>query len=292
MKRIDSHFHLWSLSHDWQTWPTVAEEIIFRDFGPDDFRSISVPHSVESAVLVQSSEHIADTENLLKLAGNTLDIAGVVGWVDFQNPMQGLADLKRITSHKKLCGLRPMLQSMRSIEWLSQDGVRPVIEYMIDKGHVFDALIKPHQITDIATLATTYSDLKIVVDHAAKPNLKADDLSDWSRDIERLSDLPNVHCKVSGLMTEAPLGMAAMNFRPLFNRLVKNFGFDRLLWGSDWPVVNLSGSYTDWICICEELMFGQPVENWKRFFYANADALYSLNHEVKSNDTSEKEALV
>jgi L-fuconolactonase len=245
---IDAHAHLWRIGANGCTWPTPELAPIHRDFELADLRRAS---PADGVILVQSQEDAADTAWLLSLADDPM-VAGVVGW----------AESGAIPHHPKLVGLRPMVQD-READWYdrfdaSEMGARKL---------VLDALVRPPHLPALERLALAHPDLPIVIDHAAKPDIA--DLSGWNADIRALAACPNVACKLSGLLTE----MEASQIAPVFAVLWESFGPDRLVWGSDWPVLTLAASYAEWLALARALV---PAEHHTSVFDANARRIYQL----------------
>ncbi|WP_010215853.1 amidohydrolase family protein [Sphingomonas sp. PAMC 26621] len=241
MPLIDAHQHFWSLATPGHIWPTAAEGAIHRDFGPDDLRNASAGVTLDGTVLVQSQPTDRDTDWMLALAARTPLVRAVVGWVDLLQP-DAPVRIAALARHPKLRGLRPMLQAIPDPDWLLQDALTPALEAMRVEGLRLDALVQPRHLPMLARFAARWPDLPIVIDHAAKPDAARMTLDPWRGDIAALGGL-GLSCKLSGLRTEQAPGQPAEALMPYVAHLVETFGA-RLMWGSDWPVVRLSGD--DW----------------------------------------------
>ncbi|WP_457354505.1 amidohydrolase family protein [Sphingomonas sp. UYP23] len=238
---IDAHQHFWSLETEGHEWPTAADAAIHRDFGPDDLAGASAGVALAGTVLVQSQPTDRDTDWMLALAARTPLVRAVVGWVDLLHP-HAPERIVALARQPKLRGLRPMLQSIADTEWLLQDALTPALEAMQAAGLRLDALVQPRHLPMLATFVARWPDLPIVIDHAAKPDAATVTLDPWRAEIAMLGEL-GLHCKLSGLRTEQAPGQPAAALMPYVEHLVEMFG-PRLMWGSDWPVVRLSGD--DW----------------------------------------------
>lgn len=265
---IDSHVHLWRLGQKGCTWPTPDLKPIYRDFVLDDLRELIAVTGVERVLLVQSQEADADTAWLLSIAGDSL-IAGVVGWTDFLAP-DAAAAIGRLATNPRLRGLRPMVQD-READWYDQPALDPAFAAMTTLQLVMDALVRPQHLPALLRLAMRHPDLTIVIDHGAKP--APDDLAGWSEQIAMLAGLPSVSCKLSGILTELAPGARPSGVEPIFNHLWNAFGADRLLWGSDWPVLRLAGEYEAWLDQCRRLV---PPAHHEAVFAGNATRVYGL----------------
>ena len=147
-----------------------------------------------------------------------------------------------------------MVQSIEEAGWLLRPEFTPVFRAMVDCGLVLDGLVRAQQIGDLAALAQRYPDLRIVLDHAGKPPIAAGAFEGWAQAIASLAENENVFCKLSGLWTEAGEDTSPDATRPWVAQLLESFGSQRLMWGSDWPVLELAGSYRGWLAHCEELL--------------------------------------
>ena len=244
MRIIDAHQHFWALSTPGHEWPTARESQIYRDFGPDDLAAETVGRGLAGTVLVQSQPTDADTEWMLALAGDSAGIAAVVGWVDLA-ARDAPERIERLSRTAKLRGLRPMLQSIADTDWLLQEALAPALEAMVANGLRLEALVQPRHLPMLVRLAERWPDLAIVIDHAAKPRADLGLLDPWRAEIGALAEL-GLYCKLSGLRTEQAIGQPADALMPYVDHLVASFG-DRLMWGSDWPVLWLAGdSWQRW----------------------------------------------
>lgn len=257
---IDAHVHLWRIGAHGCTWPGTDLPAIHRDFDLDDFRA-AAGGDIEAVLLVQSQEDAADTDWLLSLADPL--IAGIVGWADLAAP-DAPAQVAVLAAHPRLRGLRPMVQG-RADNWY--DGANDAaLAAMAQEGLVLDALIEPRHLESLERLAARHPDLAIVIDHAAKP--QTDGFDSWRRAIDSVAGHANVHCKLSGLVTESA------DIADAFAVIWRAFGPARLLWGSDWPVVTLAASYGEW----REMAHGfVPAEHHSAVFGGNAQRVYRLS---------------
>ncbi|WP_442678060.1 amidohydrolase family protein [Sphingomonas sp. ASY06-1R] len=243
-KVIDAHQHFWSLTTPGHEWPTAALPRIHRDFGPADLTQDASAATLAGTVLVQSQPSDADTDWMLDLARNTALVRAVVGWVDLAAP-SAPDRIMALAGEPKLRGLRPMLQSIEDTDWLLREDIVPALEAMQAAGLRLDALVQPRHLPMLARFATRWPDLSIVIDHAAKPYAATAILQPWADEIAVLAGL-GIHCKLSGLRTEQAADQPADALKPYVEHLVAAFG-ERLMWGSDWPVLLLAGdSWSRW----------------------------------------------
>ncbi len=269
---IDAHQHFWRIADRQGQWPPAALHEIHRDFLPADLAPLRVQAGIHGTVLVQSLPSEDDTRWMLSLADEHPFIWGVVGWVDMKAP-DAPARIAALAAHRKLKGLRPMLQDLADDHWIADPAVDPAARAMAQHGLVFDALVLTRHLEALHAFAARHPGLKIVIDHGAKPPIASGELEPWRRRIAALAALPNVACKVSGLLTEAGPRRSADALRPYVQALWELFGPTRLLWGSDWPVLRLAGDYQAWLEMSQALLGSHQAE----VFGGNAMRLYGLD---------------
>lgn len=271
--RIDAHQHFWQIARADYGWLTPALGPIHRDFGPADLAPLLARHGISSTILVQAAPTEAETRFLLGIAAKTPFIAGVVGWTDFEAP-----DIARkiaaLAADPLLVALRPMVQDIADESWLARPELAPAFEAMIAHGLVFDALLKPEHIPAALSLLSRHPDLAVAIDHAAKPDLVAGNLADWREGIDALAAHPQALCKLSGLVTEAARDWTIETLRPVAEHLLSTFGPDRLIFGSDWPVVTLRADYARWFETATALLSGCSESEREAIFGGNAARLY------------------
>ncbi|MFC4171969.1 amidohydrolase family protein [Microvirga sp. GCM10011540] len=252
---VDSHQHFWSLDAPWFDWPTPDLAAIYRDYAPADLAPEIEAAGVSGTVLVQAAPHLAETHYLLDIAQRTPFVGAVVGWVDLERSDQ-VDELNRLAEHPKFRGIRPMLQAIPDTEWMLRPDLEPCLTAAEELGLTFDALVKPPHLEALAAFADRYPNLPIVVDHGAKPEIArgADGFRDWAPQIAALARRPQVFCKLSGLLTEAGDRTADDDLRPFAEHLIETFGPERLMWGSDWPVLDLAAPYAQWFATVQRFV--------------------------------------
>jgi L-fuconolactonase len=274
--RIDAHQHFWRLARGDYGWLTAALAPIYRDHEAADLEPLLEAVRIDRTVLVQAAPTDAETDFLLRLAETTDFVAGVVGWVDFEAP-DAAHRIAALAARPKLLGLRPMIQDLPNDRWMLSDAIQPALTAMADEGLTFDALVKPRHLPILSEFAASHPALDIVIDHAAKPDIAAGRLDDWARDIRHLAAETRLVCKLSGLVTEAAPNWTVETLRPYVDVLLEAFGADRLMWGSDWPVVNLNGSYATWMTTAETLLSGLSDAEREAIFGGTARVFYGLD---------------
>lgn len=244
--RIDAHQHFWSLSRGDYGWLTPALGDIHRDFGPGDLGPLLAAQGIDRTILVQAAPTEAETRFLLAVAARTGFVAGVVGWTDFEasDAASRIADM---ATDPLLLGLRPMVHDIADDEWLARPDLDAAFEALAGQGLVFDALLRPRHLAPMLRRLERSPGLAVVIDHAAKPDLAGGDLAGWRDGIAALARYRNAVCKLSGLVTEAGPDWTVATLQPVFDHLLASFGPERLIFGSDWPVVTLRASYGRWV---------------------------------------------
>ena len=250
--RIDAHVHCWQIGRHGCTWPAAELGALHRDFTFADWRREADAAGVGTAIVIQSQACNEDTDWLLQWSADEPRVAGVVGWVNLAGP-DAPARIAALAMDPKLRGLRPMLQDLPDDDWILRRALDPAIEAMLAHGLCFDALVKPRHLPRLLRFAERWPDLPIVIDHAAKPDIAHGVPDPWRAGVAALAALPQVCCKLSGLVTEAGAGCRAIDLEPCIAHLLATFGPSRLLWGSDWPVVNLVSDYAGWHALASGL---------------------------------------
>jgi len=274
--RIDAHQHFWQLAARAGGWPPPSLAAIYRDFAPADMAPLLAEHGVQGTVLVQSLPSEDDTRWLLALADCADFIRAVVGWTDLLAPDAPSA-IARLASNTKLKGLRPMLQDLSDERWIANPALAPALSAMVEHGLRFDALVLPRHLPALLQCARAYPRLAIVIDHAAKPPIADAQFGHWREDLAQLAALPNVHCKLSGLVTEAKPDWNVGDLRPYVSHVLEIFGAQRVIWGSDWPVVDLAGGYGAWLAASETLLAHLGQQDRNDIFGLNACRFYGFD---------------
>lgn len=251
MHVIDSHCHFWRLSrgdYGWLYGEGGALQPIRRDFLPADYPGDA------GLIVVQAAPTLAETEYLLTLADSNPRIVGVVGWVDLADA-DAVRQISDLSAHPAFRGVRPMLQDIAETDWLEQRARTDALDLLAARGLRLDALVTARHLPMLARFARSRPDLPLIIDHAAKPQPGAAD--DWEQGMQDLAAIPHVHCKLSGLLTELSpeqLSDPLPALRAITDTLLTWFGPDRLVWGSDWPVLTLAASYDQWRDVTARLL--------------------------------------
>jgi len=271
--RIDAHHHLWTLARGDYGWLTPELAPIYRDFRLSDLAPHLSAAGIDGTILVQAAPTEAETMFLLNVAETAEVVRGVVGWTDFDAAAGG-ARIEALAAWNLLVGLRPMVQDIADDDWLLGTALPPLLTAMARNGLVFDALVLPRHLPRLLRVVGRHPDLQFVLDHCGKPPLATGEIARWQRDIALLAEHRNIVCKLSGLVTEAAPDWQIADLRQAVNHVVTCFGPRRMLWGSDWPVVNLAGGYAKWLAAAETLLADLSSDEKADIFGGNAARVY------------------
>ncbi|MGR3637411.1 MAG: amidohydrolase family protein [Shimia sp.] len=274
---IDAHQHFWTLSRGDYPWPNDSVAAIFRDFGPEDLAPLLAATGVDNTILVQATDTVAETTFLLDVAANAEWVAGVVGWVDF-SAADAIDQIEVLRKDPTLKELRPMLQNIADTNWILSASFTPVLAHMEAVGLCFDALIQPRHLVAIQEIAARHPVLKIVVDHIAKPAMGGGQgpSQAWQNGMAALARSANVHCKLSGVDTEIGAQWEPADIAPFVDNVLDSFGAQKVIFGSDWPVVNLASSYATWHETVQERLSQMSAADRAGIMGANAIKFYGL----------------
>lgn len=273
IERIDSHMHVWRLARGDYDWMTPDLGAIYRDFEIDDAWPAARAAGVSSVILVQAAATAAETDYLLSLAEADARVAGVVGWVDFE-AAGAVAEIARRAADPRMLGLRPMIADLPDPEWILRPAFSPLLEAMAGHGLVFDGHARADLIPVMTRLADRHPALQIVLNHGGKPQIATGNLATWRADLAALAQRPNVACKLSGLLTEAGVRTSDDALGEIAAHIRDCFGPSRVMWGSDWPVLNLAGDYAGWATQSARLINRFFPEHQRAVWAGNARRIY------------------
>jgi L-fuconolactonase len=275
--QIDAHQHFWNPARGDYGWMPKDDPVLSQSYMPLDLAPEIAVAGVDATILVQAAATVEETEYLLGIADATPFVAGVVGWIDFENTSQD-AVLKRLSGYPKFKGVRPMIQDVDDDTWMLRDDVQWAFRAVADLGLSFDALGFPRHLKPFLTILQLHPDLRVVIDHGMKPQIRdrsPQAFATWAEGMARLAEA-GAYCKLSGLITEAAPGWTVADLVPYATHVLEAFGPDRVMWGSDWPVCRLRGEYGDWRnaarALTEELSAGDRA----MVFGGTAAAFYRL----------------
>jgi L-fuconolactonase len=254
---IDAHHHFWDPETADYPWMTGAYQQLRRAYRPSDLAGLLEDNGVTATIVVQARHELDETHSLLELAATTPWVAGVVGWVDLTSPhvAETIAGIRDGDHGDRLVGIRHLVHDEPDPEWLLRDEVLGGLEAVAEAGLVYDLLVRTRELPAAIEVARRLPRLRFVLDHLAKPSIATQQIEPWASAIGEIADLPNVTCKVSGLVTEASWsGWRPADLMPYVGMAVDLFGADRLMWGSDWPVCTLAAGYSEVYDVTVEIL--------------------------------------
>jgi L-fuconolactonase len=271
--RLDAHQHFWSYDAAQYPWIPPGSPL-HRSWLPDDLAALQKPLGFDGSIAVQARQVVAESDWLLGLADKHANVKGVVGWVDLRSDRVE-ADLERLARHPKFVGVRHVVQEEPDDAFMLGKDFQRGISKLAAFGLTYDILIYPKQLEAALRLAENFPAQPFVLDHIAKPFIKAGVSEPWATQLRRLAKLPNVHCKVSGLLTEADhQAWRPEQFRPYLDTVFEAFGPARLMYGSDWPVCLFAGSYEQAYRLVDDYARGLTDQQRAGLFGGNAAAFY------------------
>lgn len=277
---IDSHQHFWSTQrpNDYG-FLTPDAGVLYRDYLPTDLAPDLEKLDVAGTILVQAAQTLDETEWLFRLSEPVAFVRGVVAWIDMTTGEATFErQLRQLQRHEKFVAVRPMLQELEDDRWILQPSVLANLKLLAQEGVPFDILVYPRHLPHIAEMLDEVPDLPAVIDHLAKPFIRRHELEPWARWMTVIAGHANVLCKLSGMVTEADhTSWRPEDFEPYVNHVLKQFGPNRAMFGSDWPVCLQAASYQQVYQLLQRVL-PKHLEQQDRdaIFGGNAAAFYRL----------------
>ena len=244
---VDSHHHLWDHSTGFDySWQEGEENAVLRkNFMPDTLHSITKTNQIEQTVVVQAVQSVEELHWLLKIADENPFITGVVGWVDLKDKNVSKT-LETVAKHPKLKGIRHVVQEEPDDNWLLQEDVISGLKDVASFNLTYDVLIVPRHMKSVPILAEKIPNLRMVIDHIAKPFIKNNSMSPWDSEMSEIAKIPTAYCKISGMVTEANVhDWKPEDLFPYIEHVINVFGPERIMYGSDWPVCLRAATYEE-----------------------------------------------
>ena len=273
--QIDSHQHFWKLERGDYHWLTADSGALYQDFLPGHLEPLLVDNGIVKTVLVQAASSDQETDFMLSLAEQCDFIAGVVGWVDMESAC-AVERIQALAESPWIKGIRPMIQDIEDTDWMLKPGLDRAFQALVDCNLSFDALVLTRHLPNLLTLLKRYPELRGVVNHGAKPDIAGGDTEQWRDHIAALANQTQACCKFSGLVTEAGERADYKHLKPYFRHLYRCFGAERLMWGSDWPVVKLSMEYDQWRKLALDLLAQLPANDQQQLLGGTAARFYRI----------------
>jgi len=275
--RIDAHQHFWNRSKAHYPWLTAAAPEIYLDFFPRQLKPLLDAAGISQTVLVQAANSSDDTVAMLTQAEENDWIAGVVGWVPLRDPSAARQALERYARHPKFRGVRHLIHDEPDPDWVVQPAVLESLRLVAGHGLSFDVVaVFPNHLKHVPALARNAPDLTLIIDHLAKPPIRDRQMGAWADQLAAAAEFPNVYAKISGLNTAAAPAWSAADLKPYIDFALAQFGAERVLWGSDWPVCNLQGNYAQVWGETVKALAGRPAHEVDAILGGTAQRAYRL----------------
>jgi L-fuconolactonase len=276
---IDAHVHLWQRFRTPQDWiDPVSMRAIDRDFWLDDLDGVLADNGVAGAVIVQASNKSQETRDLLT-AELPLSVAAIVGWVDLDSPRAAafIDDIRALSNGPLLAGVRHLAHVDPDPRWLRRASVARGLDALEAAGLSFDLVVTAEQLADCTEVVSEHPGLTFILDHLAKPSLRSEDISGWESALRALAAFPNVYAKVSGLTMEAHWeSWTVGDLERAVAVALECFGPQRLMFGSDWPLVEVCGGYRAWLNAAHSLMSDLSASEQASVFSQTARSAYRI----------------
>lgn len=273
--RLDSHQHFWEYDPKRQDWITPDMSRIRRDFLPGDLRPLLEDAKIDGCIAVQAEESLRETDFLLDLANQHEWISGVVGWADLKSDQLDEV-LDQYSDARKLVGFREVLQS-KDPRYMLQDEFIRGVQKVGKRDYTYDILIFPHHLAATLELVKKCPDQRFVIDHLAKPFIKDGKWKEWKKALSLIAERELVHCKLSGMITEADWKKWAPDqLLPYLEIALELFGPDRLMYGSDWPVCLVAGEYEQYWEVIEQFTAALSPSEKSRIMGETAAKFYKI----------------
>ncbi|MDR6561609.1 MULTISPECIES: amidohydrolase family protein [unclassified Arcicella] len=273
---IDAHQHFWQYDAQRHDWISDEMKVIQRDFLPEDLAPILAKNNISGCVAVQADQTLAETDFLIELANKNAFIKAVVGWVDLRAD-----DVDDILEHYAelpiVKGFRHVVQGEADTEFMLRPKFKAGITALGAFDFTYDILIYHYQLEQAIQLAKLFPDQKFVLDHIAKPDIKSGEYTQWQTNIKKLALHQNVYCKLSGMVTEGEWkDWKVADFKIYLDTVVKAFGTERLMYGSDWPVCLVAAEYEEQLGIVNEYFSAFSTLEKKKIMGGNALKFYNI----------------
>jgi len=277
---VDSHVHLWHPGQLRYSW-LDALPALNRPFLPIDFAAASAGASVEKIIFVEagceSTQSLAEVDWVGSLAKTETRIRGVVAHAPLEKGDAAQTELTALASRPLVKGVRRLLQGERDVHFCQQTSFVAGVKLLAKFGFTFDLCIRHDQLRGVTKLVQGVPEVTFILDHFGKPNVKERWTEPWTTDLKALAALPNIVCKLSGLTTEADWNQwQPDDLQFYFEKTLEFFGFDRVLFGSDWPVANLATDYQRWVETVSSMVSSASQAERTKLFQTNAERIYRV----------------
>jgi L-fuconolactonase len=278
---IDSHIHLLDQKRFGYSWAADAPKLK-RDWTPDDLAAYAKPYEIEGLVFVEVDvdmpQYVEEAEWVESLASKDKRIKGCVACLPLEQGKAIEADMAKIGKLKVMRGVRRLIQNQPDPDYVLRPDFLEALKLLPKYNLSFDICIFHRQLPNTLAMVRRCPEVFFVLDHIAKPGVKAGLVEPWRRHISELAALPNVVCKLSGVTTEADhAAWTREQLRPYIAHVIESFGVDRVIYGGDWPVSELAGTYARWVEVLDWATEGMTPAEKRKLFRDNAVKAYRLN---------------
>ncbi|WP_315372577.1 amidohydrolase family protein [Paenibacillus xylanexedens] len=275
--KLDAHQHFWEYNVAEYGWIGEEMKAIRQSFLPEDLEPLLVQSGLDGCIAVQARQSLTETEWLLQLADRHECIKGVVGWVDLCSD-EVRNQLELFASNPYLKGVRHVIQDEPDLKYVLREDFQRGISLLKEYGLAYDLLVSKEQLPYAVELVKTFPEQRFVLDHLAKPDIKSGILSPWKEALESLAAQPNAYCKLSGMVTEADwANWTPSDFTAYLNIAIEAFGAQRLMFGSDWPVSNVSAPYSEVFGLIISHINGLPILDQQMILGGTSAAFYQIS---------------
>lgn len=273
---IDAHQHFWDLGRFDYPWMTGSAAPLRRNYLPADLKPILSETGVGRTVVVQATQSPEESRWLLEFAAAHDFIAGAVVWVDLTSPGLGTV-LDELQTHPKFCGVRHLVHDEPDEAWIVRPDVLAGLRELERREIPYDLLLRPPHLKYVSRVAEHCPGLRMVLDHLGKPRIAEHVVEGWAEDVETLARLPNLWCKLSGMITEADWRRwTPADLKPYVDHVVRQLGYGRIMFGSDWPVCTLAGSYAQVVAALRHSLGSIDPADAAKVWGENTRAFYRL----------------
>jgi L-fuconolactonase len=277
---VDSHVHLCDPKRFGYSWMKDAPALN-RQVLPGEFVAAAHPYEIERFVSVEVDvdfpHHLEEAAWVDDLSRSEPRLAGMVASLPLEKGAAVEQELEMLLEHQTLRGVRRLIQAEPDPEFCTQPDFTEGLKLLARHDIVFDICILHHQLPSVIRMVQRCPEVSFVLDHIGKPGIKAGVPDPWRAHIKELASLPNVTCKISGVITEADhKAWAREELKPYIAHAIEVFGFDRVLFGGDWHVVELAGTYPEWVAVVDWIVEDCSPEEKRKLFRDNAVRTYRL----------------
>lgn len=276
-RRVDAHQHFWDPGRFEYPWMISRVQGLIRAFLPEHLKSHLMRAEINQTIVVQAISSLAEARWLLNLASAHDFIAGVVAWADLTGPDLG-KQLDEFQAHPKFKGIRHQIESEPDDGWMIREDVLSGLAELERRDIPYELLVCPRHLKYVQVVRDYCPGLKLIVDHIAKPNIAEGQFDMWARELDLVARLPRVWCKLSGMITEASwTAWTSDDLRPYVKHVVGQFGYERVMFGSDWPVCTLAGSYEQVVEVLQQVLGPLPEVDAGKIWGGTAREVYQLS---------------